>query len=274
LKFFEEKGFDSYFSGCVTLTLPKQKTTADAGTYACLVDLNPELTEAAREHLKETDLEVRIKTHRCDYRFSTATFEERMHTVEELLTEYQNARVVITRRLHVALPCLAMGVPVVTIVDMGDAGNVTRWRPYEDWVHFISEEDFKNGNFIYDFQNPPKNIDCHLEVRERLIAEITAFVDEMKACQLPLAMVKKTTYSERQAYEWKHQVMKETLDKWLPNSRKLLKQRDTARQELKEVKKELNRTRRQLEKAQEVLSWDGILIRAIRKFKRLLKGVK
>ncbi len=77
---------------------------------------------------------------------------------EEILTLYQNAKFVITRRLHVTLPCLALETPVLSIVDLKDAeGNGTRWGCYMDTVRCIDNEDFLSGNFEYDFNNPPEN---------------------------------------------------------------------------------------------------------------------
>lgn len=110
------------------------------------------------EYLKDTGLEIRVISHNCDYRKSNATFEERMAKAEEILTLYQNAKFVITRRLHVTLPCLALETPVLSIVDLKDAeGNGTRWGCYMDTVRCIDNEDFLSGNFEYDFNNPPEN---------------------------------------------------------------------------------------------------------------------
>ena len=46
---FEEKGIPNYFSGCVTLTLPKMPETPDAGTYIVCVDLNKDVEAKVRE---------------------------------------------------------------------------------------------------------------------------------------------------------------------------------------------------------------------------------
>lgn len=48
---------------------------------------------------------------------SEATFEERVQMAEQLLAQYANARLVITSRLHAALPCLAFGTPVLFVVE-------------------------------------------------------------------------------------------------------------------------------------------------------------
>lgn len=274
LDFFMERGFDTYFSGCITMTLPKQKKTEDAGTYVCLVDLSDSLREAACEMLKDTGLEIRILTNRCDYRHSDDSFVTRMERVEELLTQYQNARFVITRRLHVSLPCLAMEVPVLSVVDMEDVGNHTRWNPYTDWFYFVSDEDFAAGNFDYDFMNPPPNKDTYKAVRESLIKEINDFVGKMENCSLPLEQVKKTAYTQEEAREWRFGLMQSTLDKWLHENRKLSGEINKRHEkEVKRMQKEIDHMQKLLEK--EIKKGEASLFRiAGRRIKRKFLNLK
>lgn len=222
LDFFNERNIECYFSGCITLTLPKQKKTEDAGTYVCLVDLKPSLEKKAKEMLKDTGLEVRVMTHRCDYRKSDATMEERFKIVEDTLTQYQNAKMVITRRLHVGLPCLALGTPVLCLVNMNDQGNITRWAPYYEWVNKIGEDDFIAGNFEYDFNNPKDNPTDFVSTRESLIRSIQQFIDETKDVEAPIEDIKKVSFTEKEAREWQFELMRGTLDKWLHQNRGLL----------------------------------------------------
>ncbi len=241
LDFFTERGFPCYFSGCITLTLPKQKQTPDAGTYVCLVDLKPELEAAAREWLKGSGLEVRVMTHHCDYRNSDATLEERMAVVEHTLTQYQNAKFVVTRRLHVSLPCLAMGVPVLSIVNMNDAGNTTRWAPYYNWVNHIPDKEFIAGNINFDIHNPPENKTEHLATREALAADIQAFIEKTKGCTLPIGEIKKTSYTEQEARIWQNQLMHWTLEKWLHQNRGLLDERNKYKRQASALEKRLKK---------------------------------
>jgi len=239
LDFFKERGFDCYFSGCITLTLPKQKKTPDAGTYVCLVDLKPSLEEAAREWLKDSGLEIRVMSHHCDYRRSDATMEERFASVEDTLTQYQNARFVITRRLHVSLPCLAMETPVLAIVNMEDEGNTSRWAPYYDWVHNVSEKDFTEGRMDYDYHNPPENEKKYMPTREALISRINQFIDETKDCTLSAGEIKKTSYTEEEARRWQFDLMHWTLDTWLHQNRGLLDERNKYKKRAATLEKRL-----------------------------------
>ena len=214
-------GIDSYLSGCLTLTLPQQKKTEDAGTYACLVDLPPALEEKAREWLKDTGLRIVTQSHRCDYLNVEVPFDRRMKTVEEVLTLYQNAKVVITSRLHATLPCLAMGTPVVSIFDQSSPLYSTRWAPYSDWTFFVSKQDFANHAFDYDFSSPPANSPDYLPLRQALLERVGQFVAETKDFNGPIQAIKKTAYTEAQARQWQYDLMRNTLDAWLLASREM-----------------------------------------------------
>ena len=260
MEIFKSCGIDHYLSGCLTLTLPKQKKTADAGTYACLVDLRPELETKAREWLKDTGLKIVKLSHHCDYRNTDLTFDQRMEKVEEILTLYQNAKVVITRRLHVTLPCMAMETPVVSIVNLKSPGNYTRWAPYSDWVHYISEKDFINHAFDYDFNNPPENKSNYLPVRQSLIKQVEQFISETKDLNEPIQMIKKTAFSEAEARQWQYELMRSTLDKWLHASRRM-------NAELSKLKKKGSNSK----KSNKLSSFHRCIKFAKRKIKALLR---
>jgi len=221
MELLEACGIEHYLSGCLTLTLPRQKKTDNAGAYACLVDLKPALEAKAREYLKDTGLEIVNATHVCDYKNTDLTFEQRMEKARELLTLYQNARIVLTSRLHAALPCLAMETPIVPILDLGLARNATRWAPYSAWLPCVSEQDFCNRAFDYDFANPPANKEDYLPLRQSLIERAGCFVTETKDLDEPVEAIKKTTFSEAQARQWQYGLMRDTLDAWLYASREM-----------------------------------------------------
>ncbi len=225
LEYLKKNDIEAYFSGCVTLTLPKQNETADKGSYVVIADLREELDEKVTRWLKDSGLEIRRVTHNCSYRKNPESMYFRFKRVEDILTLYQNAKFVITRRLHVTLPCLAMEVPVISVVDLDAEGNSTRWAPYHRWVNYISEKDILAGNISFDYNNPPENKKDYLPVRESLIKEISGFVNEMGALphNTTVAEIKKTSFTEKEAREWQFDLMRDALDKWLYLNRKLLK---------------------------------------------------
>ena len=240
LEKFKNLGFDTYFSGCITLTLPKQKETPDKGEYVCFVDLNPTIKKKAYELVEGTGLRVVELSHDCHYKNSDATMEERFQVVEDYLTLYQNAKCVITRRLHVTLPCLAMGVPVLSIVGIDSPGNWTRWRPYTDYTTFVSNKDFIEGNFEYDVMNPPENKKDYLEVRNNIIAGVNEFVAKYENnTQTVEELDRMSEYSQEEVKKWQYDLMRFTLDKWLSDSRGMMKKYNTAKDKAQKLDKEL-----------------------------------
>ncbi|MDO4976280.1 MAG: polysaccharide pyruvyl transferase family protein [Eubacteriales bacterium] len=246
LTFFEEHDIDTYFSGCITLTLPKQKKTEDAGEYVVIADLNEKLKKKAYEYLEGTNLKVVEVSHRCKYRGSDATFEERMKAAEDLLTLYQNARCVITRRLHVSLPCLAMEVPVISIVDLKEVGNITRWEPYHEWLHYVSNEDFFEHNFEYDFVNPPKNKEDYKKTRQALIDSVNAFVKESSSSDKTAEELYRLDYTDQEIKDWQYDLMKWTLEEWLHSNRGMMKRYNDSKSKVESLKKDVANYKKQL----------------------------
>ena len=99
---FKSIGLDAFFSGCITLTLPKMEIKKPEREYICAADLPKDILAALKERMKGTGIDIVETTHYKDYRNSNATWEEREAAVKELLTIYQNAKCVVTRRLHCA----------------------------------------------------------------------------------------------------------------------------------------------------------------------------
>ena len=203
-------GVDSYFSGCITLTIPKMPEREDKGKYICVVDVVKKAREKLRRDLGDS-IEIREISHLRE-RDETIPWEERIKMVEELLTVYQNARCVVTRRLHCALPCLAMGVPVLLV--RGDEDD-TRFDPYYDLLHHVTVDEFMEGSFDYDFLNPPENSDDYKQYSLSLTKTVTDFVSSVKGDNRSADELRKTTYSENDVKLWRHDVMKNALEIWL-----------------------------------------------------------
>ena len=213
----------SYFSGCVTLTLPKQKVKKLKKEYILFVDLDPRVEKKIRKQLSGTGIEFKKVSN---IRSSRRTADEmdswdfRKKETVELLELYQNAKCVVTRRLHVALPCLAMEVPVLCV----HYPKNIRFSPYNNWLHMVSPEDFLKGKYDYDFLNPKPNKTEHIEIRDKLTKQMTEFVKAAGEDKRPLDQIVKTTYSDQDVLVWQHGLMKAALNKWLPASIKMSKQ--------------------------------------------------
>lgn len=216
---FDECNIPNYFSGCVTLTLPKQKKTKDNGKYVCLVDLNDKVEAKVRKLIGDK-YKIKKLSHTVSAR-PNATWEERAKEVEKLLTLYQNAKYVVTRRLHVALPCLAMGVPVL-VIQSKTMNDPHRFDPYRKWLHYCRNNDFLNGGYPFDFENGTPNKDDYLETREKLTKTIKDYV---KYCEQnkdkPLEFFDKTKYTDMELLTWKVNFLRSTLQRTHIESKKI-----------------------------------------------------
>lgn len=203
-------GVDAYFTGCITLTLPKMPKK-DMGRYICAVSLNDDVVNKLKEILKGTGVEVRVYSH-TRTRDPNMTWEAREKFIEERLTIYQNAICVVTKKLHCSLPCLAMDVPVLLIKEMEDD---IRFSPYYEWMHFCKTSSFLKGEYEYDFVNPPANPGKHIETRENLIKSVKEFVDRVEAAGDHAEKLIKYKHNDRKFIYWQIGLLKETMDKWI-----------------------------------------------------------
>ena len=98
---------------------------------------------------------------------------ERLHRARELLALYASASCVVTTRLHCALPCLAIGTPVLLINYNSDP---YRFAGLRELVHNCSIEDYITFGSSYDINQPPPNPETHLPLRDALIKRVETFV--------------------------------------------------------------------------------------------------
>jgi hypothetical protein len=120
LNLLKAKGINAFFSGCLTLTLGNSFQNK-AGTDILFVDVlhKPSFIGRRKRILRKLfdDKITRFArwiTHRYPERHYR-TEDSRFQLAIYLLNLYQNARLVVTSRLHCALPCLAMGTPVIFV---------------------------------------------------------------------------------------------------------------------------------------------------------------
>ena len=177
----------SYTSGCFTLTIDPFPDVEPHGKIA-LVDLSDELVRfIKRRTTKETvlvshDIKVPMmpeeavefaRPHKKDGRTPLShypiirdrayhgscypgSWRYRSALVEGLLRFYQGASLVVTSRLHVALPCLALGTPVLTVKDEADLANY-RFSTFTPYLNHTTPEDLLTRGYFYDFDNPKPN---------------------------------------------------------------------------------------------------------------------
>lgn len=146
-------GIKSYFSGCITTTLKKFSDVSKNNSIVA-VDVNPSIV---KKIASISNKNIISKTHKIQ--LESFSMEERFHFVEEHLKLYQSASLVITSRLHAALPCLAFETPVLFVKDIKFFNRIATFMPY---FHSEFEDNILKPSFTYDFDNPPDNpISCH-----------------------------------------------------------------------------------------------------------------
>lgn len=204
----KEIGIDSYFSGCLTLTLDKFKIDPPLREYICIVDTSEAVVQCVKEMVRKSgkDIDIIESTHFNDYRYVECTWEERVQEVERRLKIYQNAKCVITRKLHCALPCLALETPVFLV----NADFIsTRFQPYYDWLRKATTQQFLSGEYEYDIFNPPNNLDFYKETRQALKSSVNTFID---LCENKGALKGKYEQKCEEFLMWRIETMKSVLD--------------------------------------------------------------
>lgn len=119
VKYLQSLGIDAYLTGCLTLTLPRRTREQEQNADKIyLLDVPADIMGIMPQEIKEegiilTNIE-RYKNPGNSNRISVADAYEEHRKGEERITLLRDtARLVVTSKLHVAAPCLAMGIPVI-----------------------------------------------------------------------------------------------------------------------------------------------------------------
>ena len=119
LTLLQKHNVTCFLSGCLTLTLPRY--TGQRGDNILFVDvMRTNYTSSYRKAIVSRMIPERFKekiefiTH-FSKEMKSQTSDERMNEAKLLLDRYKKAKLVFTSLIHCALPCVAMGTPVVFI---------------------------------------------------------------------------------------------------------------------------------------------------------------
>lgn len=124
----QNHGIPAYIQGCITMTSEKRSKVPENGKVY-IVDVPAFALEVIPQHLKEhAVIRSNVVFDYIDRIRSTKTLEDL--TREMYLDVRENASLVITSRLHLASPCIAMGIPVVVIRDHIDI----RWSWIDKFI--------------------------------------------------------------------------------------------------------------------------------------------
>jgi hypothetical protein len=178
VQILKEKGIDAYFTGCLTLTLDNYKVDdSERNDDIYIVDpfynfpttekvfltykhfirsvLNGKIFQLGKikKQLKKVvdeDLLNSAKYVTQILPIGKQTDEEKFAYAEECLKKYAKAKLVITSRIHCALPCLAMGTPVIFLNSFNTFVDTCRFDGIIDLFNRIDVND--NGTFTNNFE--------------------------------------------------------------------------------------------------------------------------
>lgn len=202
-KLLKDKGVEAYFSGCLTLTLEKEKyhTNERADVIFCdilshkndVIDggqkiLWKKIRNPHKVIIKKTKKELFKKKTRklikklipsslsdeaiyiSNQNFEASTHEEKFEIAKELLAKYAAAKLVVTSRIHVALPCLAFGTPVIFIHPERDTSRLSGLiELFHTFTIKQIEETPKEEIQQLFLKASIKNKKLHLKLRDNLI---------------------------------------------------------------------------------------------------------
>lgn len=148
LEFCKKNNIKAYFSRCLTLTLPKRKTT-DKQTKVFITNVPDKFLEYIPDKIKNRAEYIKqrnVGEGRDDFESNWIGYYS---DTEKLLNRYRDeAKLVITTALHCAGPCLAMGIPVILLTNCEE--QKTRFSALDGLIKINTIDDLKNNLIDYD----------------------------------------------------------------------------------------------------------------------------
>ncbi len=170
-EWLKSEGIPAYFSGCLTLTLQRNKSIKRENYILC-IDVPEEVVE-----------ELKKRTKKPVYNLSSLLTpyydsKQRMNIAKMFLRLLHNAHCVVSTRLHVILPCLAFETPVLRILTEENGSDIEgRFSGFEDFMYSVNVENFISNKDCYNLNFPPKNPNKHIKMRKDLIRRCTVFTE-------------------------------------------------------------------------------------------------
>ncbi len=214
LEALKSKGIEAYFSSCLTTTLnlkyksekrtnniyfadpvwilPNKKKLLYGPSYFIKGILKGEVLNLKKriKVLKQVfDSEIIDTKIDIDHMLPGKHKEERRFLEAEIfLKKLSEAKIVITSRIHAALPCLAMGTPVIFVnYGFDKLSDQSRFRGIVDFFNIVNIDEngkisanfeLDKGKITMDLLSTIKNPKKHLNFTEDLIVKCQEFVNE------------------------------------------------------------------------------------------------
>ena len=159
--FLRAAGIKAYLSRCLTLTLPKRTADPDNQKKIFWVDLPRELEAFLPPAFRENAERISQR----EVPFKPGGESENKARAAALLDRYRReARCIVTAAIHCAMPCAAMGIPVLFINYHDRNAVIERWSAMHGIIPVYSEEDLHRGRLpgsippAPDFEDLKENI--------------------------------------------------------------------------------------------------------------------
>lgn len=181
LNLLQRNNIPSYFSGCLTLTLPKNKNIVRQDYILC-IDVDKNIVEKLKKHSNK-----KIFEFSTNFPYQYLKSMERFKYALGLLKAYQSASAVITSRLHAAMPCLALETPVLLVRDFKKYDG--RFDGLGDLVRKADNKFYFNNIDYFDVNNLEPNSNAYLQYKNALIKKCEDFTGQKQRYISPIAQI-------------------------------------------------------------------------------------
>ena len=140
-RLLQSHGIDAYYSKCVTLTFERRQEPPRNGRVFMVGGASKGLFSIVPKSIRKEAVVV----NQSKVQLPDIPHETRLALARQLLEVYKtHASLVITSKIHCAMPCIAMGIPVVFLYDHGKHQDyrvdiVKDFVPInhirDDWLH-------------------------------------------------------------------------------------------------------------------------------------------
>ncbi len=163
----------SYFSGCMTIMLQVKSKRTDE---IFIADVKNNFFNMLPKKIRENGIRVKHDLGPESYSKSVGRFTEAFNIIER----YSRAKLVITQRIHSALPCVGMGTPVIFINSASMPGGggsktassartvgLTTMFHTLDMYKITTQQGVRDWFAEFPWDNPPPNPDMATMMRLR-----------------------------------------------------------------------------------------------------------
>jgi hypothetical protein len=182
----EERGISAFWTGCLTLFIGRRlEHPAEQRSGVLFVDV----AKSAEERCISPDVRaraVRISTYPPP---SIVTDQvERYAMASSLLARIASAELVVTRRLHIALPCISLGTPVVILAEARYGKARRRYQGFEEIlpVTFVDDVERLSAEKFAELAAHRPTIPASLEAHYADLLQKLSSVERLSAASTPL----------------------------------------------------------------------------------------